>query len=385
MKKVLVTAYHQASVNSVAPVVRQLRDEGKVEVKVLAYSGAVERLQKRKIVHNEIPNPSLNIMLQEIDSFAPDLILTGTSEKDNNNPIIPEQILTQAGKAKQIPSLAIADYWVTYKWIFGELTPGQEFIYLPNKVAVMNEQQLQIMLKEGFPREIIEITGNPHFDEPISLKETFSQQDRQRIRSELGILDPTYLIQFVSQPIEAVYGNESDPRFIGYTEKTVLRDLIESLTKIKRPEAGLSLLVKVSPKRETKQDLEKVVGESQQTHRVDCQIIVDQEYDTLYALAASDLVVSPFSMALIESSILGRPTVSLQPGLKVEDKVDPSLEGVTARIHRKEDIVPTLERVMYNQEFQQELERNRDKFRSERYGKGDATQRVVDLVYSMLH
>ena len=141
------------------------------------------------------------------------------------------------------------------------------------------------MIEEGFDKERLVITGNPYFDDLVEMKDKFGGDDRKKVRKELGVDPESYLLLYASQPLEHHYGDE-----LGYTEKTVLRELLDSLVNFR--DEKVELLVKVHP-RENKSDLEEIVKE------YDLSVVVDQNYPTRPAILASDVVIASTSTVLV--------------------------------------------------------------------------------------
>ncbi|MBS3150023.1 CDP-glycerol glycerophosphotransferase family protein [Candidatus Woesearchaeota archaeon] len=369
--KILSAAWHPGSANSIAPVIKQLENDPNVELEVLAFESAAEVFKDKGINCSEVSSPSLESMISIVDSINPDLTLTGTSNRNKKHNEVLEQNVTLATKVRGIASLAVVDVVSTYTEIFSGSKPNQRFLYLPDKVAVMNEKARQLMLEEGFPSEIIHVTGNPQFDDLSSIKSSFTQEDKERIRRELNISLNSYLVLFLSQPIEDDFGSDtSNPKYLGYTEKTVFSYLLETIQKTKQPEQGLVLLVKTHPREGEAESLKALASSYPSTRFIG-------RYNPRQLILAADLVISAFSTLLYDSTLLDKPSISLQPGLIKEDMIATNPLGITVPIYTKEEIVPTLERTIHNQSYQKDLKIKRDSFKIE----GNATQNILNLIY----
>lgn len=376
MNKILCGSWQTGSANSIAPVIMKLLEDENLQLEVLAEDPATRVFSTKGIGFHEVQQLTLQDVNALINNSRYDLVLVGTSSLDLQHTNVLEQNITKVSRINNIPTLAVADIWARFAPVFGnETDSAKRFDYLPERVAVMNEASRQQMLKEGFPDSVIVVTGNPYFDDIVELKESWQNSDTERVRSDLGILQDKYVIMFASQPIELHYGSDiSNPKFLGYTEKTALKELIDALSKIKHPASGITLLVKVHP-REKQSDLEEI------TANTNLDIRFDGSYNVRHTILASNLVISPFSTVLYESSLLDKPSLSLQPGLVKEDMLPTNLWHITYPIYTREDIKPTLERAIHDSEFQRTLKTQRDTFSVE----PNSTQRVVDLVYSMLY
>ena len=63
---------------------------------------------------------------------------------------------------------------------------------------------------------------------------------------------------------------------------------------------------------------------------------------------AADLVVGMHSMALVEACLLGRPVLSVQPGLRFADPLPTNRLGASRAVYRHEDLLPALDELLSN-------------------------------------
>ena len=83
---------------------------------------------------------------------------------------------------------------------------------------------------------------------------------------------------------------------------------------------------------------------------------------------------------MIESSYLDRPSISFQPGLIGEDTLITNSLDVTVPVYKEKDLLPVLDKVMHDNNYQAELAKKRKDFKTD----GKATERVTNLIYDML-
>jgi hypothetical protein len=371
MKKILAAATHTGGAQAIAPVLHQLMDS--YDISLVRYP-LTDNIFKKYYGLDDIMKEynhrdfSINSVEEFVNELQPDMMILGQACQDKETRNVLEQNLTLEGKKKNIPTLSVSDFWTGRKKFFSD--ERTNFKFLPDYVTVIDQRQLDIMVDEGFPKDILYITGNPYFDSLKSLSQNFSEQDNQKVRNDLGLQG--YLILFASGPIEFYYGSDStDPYYLGYTEKTVLIDLMESIQQISD---HIDLLVKAHP-REDQEELQNLIRFYGKKYKV------DKLYDTKKAVLASDVVISTFSTVLIEASYMDKPCISIQPGLLTDDLLVTNSMGVTVPVYNKEEITPTLLKVMYDNQYQKQLADKRKDFRSEK----DATKNVVDLVSRILH
>ncbi len=80
------------------------------------------------------------------------------------------------------------------------------------------------------------------------------------------------------------------------------------------------------------------------------------------AILASDAILSMFSTVLVESLYLNRPSISIQPGLKVEDPLITNELGITLPIYRENEIPEVLSKLASDPDFQNKLAEKRAEF-----------------------
>jgi UDP-N-acetylglucosamine 2-epimerase len=167
---------------------------------------------------------------------------------------------------------------------------------VPDQIAVMDDRAVEDMVKEGFNREHLIITGQPAYDElfqPCDITAT-----RQRVRAALGIGDKDMLLIFASQPFTEMTAESGIPP-VAYDEMECLGLLLQSL-----PSApDHKIWVRPHP-RETAAKFHDLANP---------QLIVSSEFDRISAIHAADGVTGMSSNFLLEAALLGKPVLSLQP------------------------------------------------------------------------
>ena len=350
-----------------------MREDG-VEVDVFAKGAAVNvfsrnALKHRSLVSINLETPWSHQLATYIGNREPDLVLTGTSCSDDEVKVALEQQIVDAARKTKKPSLGVLGMWERdYGKLFNdEQTTGGKHRFLPDKIALLDDIMNNSMLTGGFPADQLVVTGNPYFDDLAELRDGFSVNGGFLVRGDLGMQSP--MVTFASQPIEHHYGDT-----LGYTEKTALKDLLQGVANLQEKGTNFNVLVKAHP-RENKVELESLACE------FDVPIVVDQAYDTRQAILASEVVVSMFSTVLVESTYLDRISVSLQPGMSVEDdRLITNALGVTHAIYEPGKIGDFLGTVSSHVPYVISLADARKKFQPD----GNATQRVEELAYSMI-
>ncbi len=251
-----------------------------------------------------------------VGGIAPVFVITGTSADD-----MTEKLLWKACEKAAIPCFAVLDQWINYGVRFSsygladlalyEKSPSHD--YLPTFILVMDELAKTEAIGNGLPADKILVTGSPYFETLIARREQISEKEIKTARTSLGI-DKETMITFASEPISKVYKeNDDSSHFWGYTERTILRELITSLNeqnKTGRLNAA-TLVVRLHPK----QDDSELADIAREVESEFLRIVFERKMDSTLLVAASDVICGISSMFLIEAFIMAKPVLSIQIGL----------------------------------------------------------------------
>ena len=354
--------------NAVAPVIEMLRAEGKVDVHALAYKQAQKCWQDRSLQFESIPeSTALDEASDLLRSRRSSLFLCGTSL----NGVDLEKQFVLAARHEGIPSLAVLDFWSNYVPRFCD--GNGELVFLPDRIAVMDEITRDEMISEGFNPKLLEVTGQPALEDLVKWQEAFSDSKHTEVRSRLGVGIDEILVLFASQPLtEMPASNPSSPDYRGYTEKTVINCLVPALSAIAdRNNTKVALVIRPHP-RETSDAYSHLAG----TGLLRIQVVADGESRDV--VMASDVVAGMNTMLLVESGLLGKTTISLQPGLRTMDKLPTNRMGLSIPVYGEEDVEPVLERALKG-DIRQSM--NGREYLSQVVGAG---KRIADMVYRMI-
>lgn len=130
---------------------------------------------------------SLASMEKVLEQVSPNLALTGTSAQEGKANDIVEHTTTRAARKLDIASLAVLDIWQAYSQRFSDERTSQRLDILPTHIAVMDQLAYDEMVAEGFPKEVLVITGNPHFDNLFAKAQSFTELQRKEIRQKIGL------------------------------------------------------------------------------------------------------------------------------------------------------------------------------------------------------
>ncbi len=302
-----------------------------------------------------------------LTEFRTNLLLTGTSY----NHIDLEKKFISAARKLRVPSLSVLDFWSNYAIRFSDAEGTVS--HVPDRIAVMDERAHDEMVAAGFDASQLVITGQPALDDLISYKKAHTDE-RGATRASLEIEEEDRLVLFASQPLAAVFGDNSDsPLYPGYTEITVLDALVRSLENIaQRHPQRIALLIRPHP-RESEHGFENRRSES-------IRIFVRADGDSREVVLASDLVTGMTTMLLVEACFLGVPVVSLQPGLRTTDPLPTNQTGLSRPVYSANEFESVIEGLLFDESVRQKALENL----ALTVPPGGAAQSVARVIGSML-
>ena len=267
-----------------------------------------------------------------LTASSPALVLTATSTGESS---LEMRFIAEARRLG-IPTLTVLDFWSSYVERFTGVANHSLSGSLPDRIAIMDGRARAEMESLGFPPDCLEITGQPAFDALQSLRLASTSITRTVLRQAHSIGDGDLLALYLSSPISSHLGaDESSPGYIGYTEHTSLRLLLDELEVLSSELQGsIHLLIKPHP-RDPADNFNGWKG-----NQVRLEVV--SQADTRQLILASDLVVGTVTVALIESCLLGKPTISLQPGLIGEDMLPSNRWGATTAVYDARDLRKTI-------------------------------------------
>ena len=185
----------------------------------------------------------------------------------------------------------------------------------------MDDQARDEAIADGLPAERLVVTGAPHYEHLLSVNDR-SRGEPIRARYEIGPTDR--LVLFVSQPLEALYGAA-----LGYSEHQVLETVSGAVASLSAPPAGrIAFAVRRHPREER-------VGHS--------PLVLDASGgDSLDWILAADVVVGMNSAVLLQAALIGRPTVSVQPGRRDHDLLPSNRMGLSTPVYETTAVAEVL-------------------------------------------
>ena len=230
------------------------------------------------------------------------LLVFASSVKDST-------VLTLARRAKELNILVIhvLDGWTSYRRRM-EMDGLPAFV--PDVYAVMDDLALQGAVKDGIDESVLKITGQPALASLSNEYASWQKMDTLKERERLGFDSNKTMITFVSEPVKQDQGASSaSPQYRGYTEKIVLRLFCDVL----QPYADEIEIGLLPHPRENVEELLNFWNACRGSLKGGL-VYVNKGRESLFL---ADGVAGMASLLLYEAWLLGKPVISLQPGLKL--------------------------------------------------------------------
>ena len=308
--KFLAVCNHIGGLNALMPVINKV----KISHEIIVLTNI---LNKEKFTNIGIPIFFLDhkIKIKEAKKFMInnfiDLLITSTSEPEDHNIGRLESIFVYSSKGLGIKSFVIIDSWQKYRERFS-LSSSNCLEAIPTKIFTIDSKSKSGMIKNGFPKEKIIVTGNPAWEKLTSMSEKLKFLKFEDIYSKLKIKKSYKYIFFISQPISERQGYLKE-----YDEFKVLKEIIEVIKKLNnKSNEKFILFIKNHPS-EKKDKYKKIVDQNK-------NIIFDWEIDgmNIYQLSKFAAVnIGMFSMLLKELELIGHRVLSFQPNLQNEQLI----------------------------------------------------------------
>lgn len=299
LKKVLLFSCEPGGAEVIIPVARLLAGTGEYDVTVTGYGYAIERFEKQGVPYIRV-EPIEKDDSYFLSRFAPDLVITSATSLPVKD--MSEKHIWRLARQAGVKSIALLDQWQNYSIRFSGVTTQERLAYLPDAINCIDEIGKKEMIAEGFDGEILHPLGQPYLDR---LADVVREIDCAAIRNKLKVAQDGHIVLFVSEAIEENFGSAR-----GYTQYDALRIFLKNVGA----SDDRKILIKLHPK----DDIAKF-NQIQAEFPQHALLFISSELTALECIAVSDSVFGMTSIMLIEAYILGKPVVSIQPGLKIAD------------------------------------------------------------------
>lgn len=281
--------------------------------------------------------------------------------------------LLVAAYPQKIPTLVVQTGLMAVNNVFFEYgcaadelasSPSKQPLF-PDKFSVYGDGSKDILKEARYPfYESIIVTGQPRYDMLARASEIF---DGEEFRHSLNIEPGKKLVLIASQPFR-MFGNK----------KIFFRSIFQAL----KDDPQIRIVIKPKPHPSDAQEKwHKRLAEEMGVEAV----VLPRNSDTNEALYACDVLITGYSTVALEAMILGKPVVTVnltnQP-----DPVPYAQSGAALGVYKAEDIASAVEKALDDPETRGRLENGRQKYLYDQYHEldGQATKRIVDLIYKMI-
>ncbi len=299
--------------NALIPVARHLKAQG-ARVKVIA-SGPAAMLWEKDEGGFDLDNADDLMGRVEIvgllREFRPSVVVTGAGAYN-----MIEHNFRACARDLCLPSFAIMDYWAHYPERFRRKIDGVFEQVIPDQIGVMDELCRTEMIAAGFAPEKLVIVGAPHLEEAVDTIRAMDKETVNVLKGTMGLDKDIRTVAFFSQTVNAPENDIKEDRFslyerppLGFTQRTTLKEILLALSDVSEQlKVRTQLIVKSHPREPI--PLKYVVEDVKVSAFVTCHMIEDLGVAKLIGLA--DVVLSLTSTALLEASLAGKLSLSVQ-------------------------------------------------------------------------
>ena len=371
---ILCFAREAGGAEALAPVIKQLCCSFKVLL--LAKDYAVPVFKRHGLEHTIYSNHGDDILKELLYSCwngqMPDIVLTSATSLPWND--MTERLLWSWAHQEGIPSIGVVDQWQNYGIRFSGCSSDEHLAYLPTRITALDEHAKQAMVEEGIAEELIVVTGQPALDGLFQEAEAFSVSDRGQVRRKIGAGESEFLILFISEAFQRDFADS-----LGYDEKSTLEFLVRACTdSMRKTKVRIHLVVKLH----MQNTMNDFAGIDLDKERAMLPItIVHQEIKPRPLALASDLVVGMTSVLLVESILMGLPTVSVTLNSKKNVDLIAVKAGALPLLRTEQEAGVVIQRMIAESAY-------KTKWMERQKLLGvlpDATGRVVKEVANLLH
>ena len=371
--RILAFSREAGGAAAIAPVLLELKETAELLVLAKDYAKSIFRdTGLSPIPFPEFSDEAVDRMIADhLGAGIPDAVFTSATSLPQLD--MTERYLWQWARSREVPSVAVVDQWQNYAVRFSGPGPEEHLNYLPDRIAAMDRHALRAMIDAGLPEGRVVITGQPAFDKLSRIRDDYTCDERKAFRRQISVTPDSRLVCFVSE----AFGRDFGAR-LGYTEQSVSRDLLSICTRL-AAESGLPLhlAVKLHPQN----CLEEFDWLRRLALPSDLRVTLHwTEQAPIPLVMASDLVVGMSSVLLLESILLGRPTVSYQPATKEKDALIATVLGAIPLIDNPEDCQDIFMNLLKDPSFRTEYLGQQMRLTTD----GGAALRVADLVRSVI-
>lgn len=316
--KILVGAGDVGGARAIMPVLHYLKKTTDILFDIINHGYLADNAPK-SWTRVDLPESEIEVRKKKFLSGF-DAYVFGTSVHDTF-----ALKVARIAKKLSVPVICVLDNWMNYK---RRLEIDSLPTLYPDVYAVMDDLAKKEAIEQGIPESILCITGHPGLSDLADQYDSYPFDDRFEILKNFGFSQGKKLVVFISEPAEMDQGSDlSYPQYRGYTEKTVLKALLKHLQIFSD---GIQVGIVPHP-REDVSALLKIWEEG----RGELQGGILSFKTGREAIFIADGICGMSSILLYEALLIGKPVLSLQPDLRLQDAFFLKKKGVKAFITDK--------------------------------------------------
>lgn len=298
MNSLLLCATDAGGVRNIAALCSRAKAQG-FEIHIVTRKSLAPLFQDSNIMLFEDLAGGIETFLRKLQ---PKAVICGTTRYNS-----PDREAIAFARMRGVPCVAVVDEWYNHLLRFSG-RDGGEFPVFPDAIALPDEFARREAIAEGVPQEICHATGSPSLALIAKLGEAW-RKFPPAIPKELIRLDGSAVVTFISETHSSDYGpapGESGPlgSFIGYTEQSVCRSILQTLGGIPRK------FVFVYRPHPSESEFAQPMGLPE-----NIQFRFAHNIHLHPLCYHSDIVIGMRSMAILEATLIGCRAASFQPGL----------------------------------------------------------------------
>lgn len=317
--------------NYVAGLPRSLAASG-VLVQLVASGFAESQLCALGIAHHKLPAGQSGAEL--LQALRPKLVVVGTSEATDALGLA----VIDAARESGIASIGVIDGAANPELRFRGRS-ADAMAHAPDRLLVADQATRSAYVACGFRPEHVHVCGHPHFDAVRQTRALLAAEDRTALRERLfpgaGDRPVILFLAEVSDGLDpTLYRRRPDYTLVGDggSDRRTLIVLDEFITACELAHPDAFTVLRLHPK------------DRRDEYAAYIPRFADVSAGGPVAplLYAADLVVGMTSIALVEATLLGRPTLSILPRPGEAEWLPTIASGVTPMVCRRSGIAPAL-------------------------------------------
>ena len=297
---ILFVSGQYAGAQYLHPLLKKWSIEGFIKWCLIATGPSKMYWDDNKVKYKEITNYTSNKISDYIDLVKPKLIIISASA----NVELEYQFILEA-KKKLIPTATFIDIWANYI----ERFKYKGMLIFPNHILAIDSYCRNEMIKEGIPKNLIRIIGQPYLESIL--------KKRQKLGNK---------VLLASQPI-----NKNQGRRLGFNEK----DFQGICNKIVDIIGNKNILATKHPNEFNLKTKHK-------------NRILWTNGNGIDDIIKSHTVLGMYSMQMVVGYLWGRKVASIQPGLRQKDPSILSRRRLIPRLKNSNEVLEFLNKKKFN-------------------------------------